>query len=98
VFAHECGFTRVHFENDNENLMKELNGIETGYRNYTGAIIDSILDLKVYFRQCMFSFVRRSGNKVAHFLAQLATTEPDKVWMEDVPSNAHSLYFSDLIS
>jgi len=45
-----------------------------------------------------FSHIQRTGNALAHFLAQLATTDPDKVWMEDVPSDASSLYFSDIVS
>lgn len=93
VFAHDCGFARVQFECDNEGVMKKLNGTRDDQRNYLGSILDSIFTFQSYFRHCMFSHVRRSGNKVAHFLAHLAATEPEKVWIEDVPPNAYSLYF-----
>jgi ribonuclease HI len=97
IFAGDCGFSRVEFESDNEKVVKMLNGSEEECKGYLGSIVDSILSLSSNFNQCSFSHVRRSGNGLAHFLAKLALADPDKVWMEDVPSNATSLYFSDLI-
>lgn len=40
----------------------------------------------------------KSGNGVAHGLAQLAITDPNKIWVEKVPAQVHNLYFSELIS
>ena len=79
-------------------MIKLLNGTKEDNRLYLGSIIDSILSLWSHFSQYIFSHIQRTGNALAHFLAQLATTDPDKVWMEDVPSDASSLYFSDIVS
>lgn len=98
IFAGECGFSKVQFESDNERVIQMLNGTEEVNRLYLGSIIDSILPLRSHFSQCIFSHTKRTGNALAHFLAQLATRDPDKVCMEDVPSDASSLYFSDIIS
>jgi len=98
IFASDCGFSKVQFESDNERVIKLLNGTKEDNRLYLGSIIDSILSLWSHFSQYIFSHIQRTGNALAHFLAQLATTDPDKVWMEDVPSDASSLYFSDIVS
>lgn len=98
VFAGECGFLKVEFESDNERVIKMLNGSGEENSCYLGYIVDSIISLRSNFSQCRFLHVRRSGNVLAHFLAQLVNTCPDKGWMEDVPSNATSLHFSDLMS
>lgn len=98
IFAGECGFSKVQFESDNERVIQMLNGTEEVNRLYLGSIIDSILSLRSHFSQCIFSHTKRTSNALAHFLAQLATRDPDKVCMEDVPSDASSLYFSDIIS
>jgi len=97
IFSIDCGFRNVQFESDCEKVIKLLQGTGEIHKNYLGTIIESILSLQICFSHCVFSHVRRNGNRLPHFMAQLAISVLDKVWMEDVPSNALPLYYSDLI-
>jgi len=53
--------------------------------------------LKTSFAYCLFTFAPREGKKVAHKLAQLAHSEPNKFWMDEVPYSIIEVYFHDLI-
>jgi len=97
-FASKRGFKKVHFESDNERLVRLLQGSEEVERMYLGSIIQSTKSLLSVFSEYKFTHVKRSDNVVAHCLAQLANTDPNKVWVDNVPIQVHHFYFLDLIS
>jgi len=70
----------------------------TAYRSYLGCMVKEIQLLNDHFETCLFSFTRRSGNMVAHNLGQLAHTEPNMVWKEEVPISINEVYFHDLMN
>jgi hypothetical protein len=97
-FARDQGFRNVHFENNNHRLIRLLQGREEDQRSYLGSLIQSILSLLPFFNMYIFTHVKRSGNTLAHCLAQIATTGPNQVWLGNVLAQANTLYFADLIS
>jgi len=93
----DCGFRRVVFEGDNESLIRRIQNGKIDDRSYLGSFIMEIQSLQYYFDKCQFSFIPRCCNKVADSLAHLAHTDPNKVWIEEVPIVVHDVYFHDLI-
>lgn len=96
-FAKEGGFRHMIFESDSNILIRKMKYGDGDDRSYFGDIIQEIRKEQSNFDTCIFNFTPRSGNKVAHQLAQLAHTEPNMVWMEEVLEATTSLYFQDLI-
>lgn len=101
--AKDCGFRRVYFESDNKRLIslikeEQLKTEEKRNRSYTGQMIKEIWKLQLSFDKCNFMFTHRSGNKVADQLAHLAHEKPNMVWIEEVPIEANTLYFHDLLN
>jgi hypothetical protein len=98
LHAVERGFQKVHFESDSERVNKLILKEEEEQRTYLGSIVRCIKSLVSMFSESKFTHVKRKGNSVAHCLAHLATTNPNRVWAGEVPDPAQSLYFHDLIS
>lgn len=98
VLAKECGFRQMVFESDSETLIRMVKDKTQSNRSYLGSIIQEIWSIKSYFDTCNFAFTHRSGNKVADSLAHLAHDKLNLVWIEEVPLDAHSLYFHDLLN
>jgi len=73
-FARGQGFRCVHFENDNQRLVRLLQGREEEQSSYLGSLIQSIKSLLPSFSMYNLTHVKRSGNALAHCLAHLATT------------------------
>jgi ribonuclease HI len=97
-FAKECGFRCVELEADNESLIQRIKvGLDTD-RSYLGLFLAEIHRLQSTFNICRFSFIPRDGNATAHSLAQLAHSEPNLVWIEEVPLAVHTMYFKDLLN
>lgn len=72
-FALELGFENVVLEGDSEILMKALKQGSSNLAHY-GHLIQDILFLSSHFLYFDCSFVRRLGNKVAHFLVRKANS------------------------
>ncbi|MED6113097.1 hypothetical protein PIB30_067776 [Stylosanthes scabra] len=51
----------------------------------------------IKLRVVEFSHVKRSGNRIAHELAQLALTNPNFMWLEDAPIDICNLALMDRI-
>lgn len=84
-FLQECCFREINIEGDNEGLMRRLkDGRNDKDSSYLGLMIKEIHQLQSRFDTCLFTFIPRSGSKVAHNLAQLAHLEPNVVWIEVV--------------
>jgi len=90
--ARDCGFRHMEFESDSEHLVGMLKSKENRNRSYMGLIIREIISLMSHFDLCVFRRTHRLGNSVAHCLAQLAHSEPNRVWIEEVPVQIQSLY------
>lgn len=61
-------------------------------------VINGSLSQLYRFREVNFSHVGRSGNKVAHTLAQFAKSVPDQyAWVEEVPDCIEGLVAQDVM-
>ena len=80
-------------ERDSEVVISALRSEEESLSSF-GHLISSI---KHYLVSCnCISFIHRSGNSVAHFLAKHAKTIDDfSVWMEDVPPQVADVLLAD---
>ncbi|XP_057418315.1 uncharacterized protein LOC130712500 [Lotus japonicus] len=95
VLSMELGFRTVNFETDFKLLydawrMKNLGS------SYLFALLSDCKDLVQFFDFCSLSFVRRTGNKVADFLAKRAGDFGDSVWIDEVPQAAMQLILDDV--
>ncbi|KAL0361676.1 UNVERIFIED_CONTAM: putative mitochondrial protein [Sesamum radiatum] len=70
-FALRRGWRRVVVEGDCLNLIRKLNAGQ-GDLSLTGPLVLDIQYFAAKFSSCQFSWIKRSGNSVAHFLAQSA--------------------------
>lgn len=98
TMARECGFRKVVFEGDNETIWKMVRKSNTEDRTYLGSVILEIQRIQLEFDICQFMFTHRENNVPAHQLAQLAISDPDNVWIEDIPPSINEVYFQDLLN
>jgi hypothetical protein len=96
--AKDCGSRRMVSESDSEALIRMVKDETQSNRSYLGSLIQEIWSIQSSFDICDFAFTHRSGNKIADSLAHLAHEKPNLVWIEEVPLEAHSLYFHDLLN
>lgn len=83
--AIEAGLTRVILETENIKLFQHLKHNRKENTSF-GFIVHDILHLASLCTFIEFSHVGRSGNKVAHKLAQISRNlEELRVWIEEVP-------------
>ncbi|XP_057441872.1 uncharacterized protein LOC130733664 [Lotus japonicus] len=95
--AVDFGFRSVCFETDCLQLFTWWKKETTGL-SYLDAIVRDCRTLIPAFSFFDFSFVRRSGNYVADFLARNASDFPDSVWVEEVPHAADPLVINDVMA
>jgi hypothetical protein len=95
--AKDCCFQNVQFESDNARVISSINSEDSNPRNYVGNIIRGIRCNKSGFRQCSFHHINRKANQAAHKLAGLAHEEPNRVWIEENPTQLVSTLVNDLI-
>ncbi|XP_048504578.2 uncharacterized protein LOC109135629 [Beta vulgaris subsp. vulgaris] len=89
--AKELGYRHLEVESDSLLAIQALRKGRGGSSEFH-LIIDDILDLVVCFDFLVWSFVKRSGNNVAHMLAHLQPWEIGKrVWVDDIPVDVMSL-------
>uniref|UniRef100_A0A803MBN7 RNase H type-1 domain-containing protein n=1 Tax=Chenopodium quinoa TaxID=63459 RepID=A0A803MBN7_CHEQI len=83
--ALDTGFSKVILEVDCLNLFYKLMN-RTRVYNALGIILNDIFSLYCLFVSLDFSFVRRTGNKVAHVLANSSRDFEDvRVWSDVIP-------------
>jgi hypothetical protein len=97
-FAIDCGFRKVLFEGDTERDFSLIQNDNTKDRSYLGSMIKEIQDLQSHFATYDFRFIHRERNIVAHKLAHLAQSDPNKIWFEEVPKLLIDVYFHDLLN
>ncbi|XP_057433409.1 uncharacterized protein LOC130726195 [Lotus japonicus] len=95
--ARELGFRRVCLETDCLQLYQWWQNGTVG-RSYLDTIIGDCRSLVPFFDVFSLSFVRRSGNSVANFLAKNASTYADCVWVEEAPDAVSGLVDLDVIA
>lgn len=97
-FALDCGFRRTLFEGDNEKIFKRIQNVENEDRLYFGFLIKEIQILQSRFNTCQCNFIHREANSTAHSMARLAHSSPNRVWIEEVPSEILDVYCKDLLN
>ena len=98
-FAVDAGFHRLIIEGDNSNVSHAISS-STVNNSLFGNVVDDICHLIGGLHWVAICCVRRSGNRVAHVLAQHArfTIDEDLYWMEDSPPPAIDALYHDLLS
>ena len=94
--AIDCGFKRMVFEGDNEKVFNLVQNDISDIRSYLGRILNEIQKLQSQIDTCRFSVISRAANSVAHNLAHLAHSDPNRIWIEEVPYSTQEVYFHDL--
>ncbi|XP_021774242.1 uncharacterized protein LOC110738174 [Chenopodium quinoa] len=96
-WAIEMGFKNVVVESDCLQLIQALRKGSKGQSNFH-LILDDVLSLCSSFDFISWSFVKCSGNKVAHTLAHYQPWELGRrVWVNDVPSCISPFVSNDLL-
>ncbi|CAL5398418.1 unnamed protein product [Camellia sinensis] len=76
-FAAELGLTNIHLEGDSLTVVKAMR--EDGHLSASfGHFLQYAIDCSKQFSSFCVSHTRRSGNVVAHHLAQMAKEDPEK--------------------
>ena len=98
-FAVDAGFYRLIIEGDNSNVTHAISSSVDNYSLF-GNVVDDIRHLIRGLHWSTICCIRRSGNRVAHVLAQHArfTIDEDLYWMEDSPPLAIDALYHDLLS
>ncbi|KAL2898590.1 E3 ubiquitin-protein ligase LAP [Bienertia sinuspersici] len=94
----EAGYRNVVLETDSMQLYWALT---KGYNvaSSLGTVVRDILGLSRACQACEFSYVRRSGNQVAHTLAEISKSYGGmRVWLEDFPNAIEQYVIADCVS
>lgn len=91
----ELGFCSVIFETDCQALFFAWNK----FGNEMPCVDFVICDCRFlsHFESLSFSFVKRTENRAADVIANLAFTSPKVIWVEDFPSGLVSLHHADVL-
>ena len=85
LFAKEMRITHCTFEGDAEVVLKAIWKKDSTHPVY-GHVITDVLSLATDFQFCSFSFVKRIGNVVAHYLARSSKSGNElQVWFNSIP-------------
>ncbi|XP_057452977.1 uncharacterized protein LOC130744833 [Lotus japonicus] len=95
--ATEFGFRSVCFETDYLQLFEWWKKGSIGL-SYLDTIVRECRLFTSAFSYFQFTFVRRSGNLVADFLARNASNFPNSVWVEEVPHDVDHLVINDALA
>ena len=96
-FAWDRGFRAAMFEGDSLLVHQVLTSSAIPPASISN-IISGVLSQASQFDECVFSFTRRTGNKVAHALAQHARHLSDSsIWLEEYPSFIENLVSQDVL-
>ncbi|XP_057444474.1 uncharacterized protein LOC130736693 [Lotus japonicus] len=93
--AIDLGFRRICVETDCVYLFRSWHATGEG-RSYLSSILRDCRLLLSGFDHFTVSFVRRTGNVVADFLAKNVKTYANQVWVEEVPAPVLPLVISDI--
>ncbi|OMO99000.1 reverse transcriptase [Corchorus capsularis] len=94
-WAREMGFHRIILEGDALNIIRKINSHESDF-SPIGAYVEEARSLKILFQNCSLQHIGKSGNMVAHHLAQHGLSINEKiVWIEDMPLWLHDSLNND---
>ena len=94
-FALELHLPSVIVEGDSKLIISAFRSEEESFTSF-GHLISSIKQRLVIFSCISFSHTRRTGNSLAHNLAQYARyIDTFTVWIEDVPPHLHHVIVTD---
>ena len=94
-FALELHLPYIIVEGDSELIISALQSEEKSFTSF-GHLISSVKQSLEVFSCISFSHTHRSGNSLAHNLAQYARRiDAFTVWMEDVPPQLHHVLVTD---
>ena len=89
------GYSHVVVESDCLNVVQALKSKQLGSSDFH-LVLEDIFSLVPCFVSVMWSFVKRSGNRVAHELAHFHPAESGQyVWRCDLPESIVSLAHDD---
>ena len=95
VFAQELGIDAFVLEGDSEVVINTLRSKEASFSSF-GHLLESAKSMLVSSICLNFSYVCRSGNKIAHNLARHARNVRGLlVWVEDVPPHLVDVLFAE---
>ena len=93
----KAGFHDLVIEGDNINVRSKTLYAEYGLFTTLAYFVQEIKTLVVGLRRGSFSYVRRSGNSMAHSLTKLVKSIfDDVIWIEDPPPLALEVLFFDV--
>ena len=93
VLRKELGITEFMLEGDSEVVINTLRSKEASLSSF-GHLLESTKSLLVTSKCIVFSYVRRTSNKVAHNLARYARhVRGLSMWVEDVPPHLYDILF-----
>lgn len=82
--AISLNFQEVCFESDNKSIIEACQGIKV-FREVRGIVAD-VISMVDKFRRCVFSWIPRRGNEVAHVIAKLASNgQLQGNWLVNLP-------------
>lgn len=93
--AEKLGARKVVFESDCLAAIRALNKLDC-FRNEAAVLVDSILNKAGDLLAVKWSHVRRSGNKIAHYLAKNLLSDVRSHWFEAIPICIQTLVSLDL--
>ena len=98
-FAVDAGFYRLIIEGDNSNVTHAISSSAEN-NSLLGNVVDDIRHLIRGLHWAAVCCIRRSGNRVAHVLAQHArfSLDEDLYWMEEAPPPAMDAVYHDILS
>ena len=96
TFAQEPGIAEFMLNGDSKIVINTLRSMEVSLSPF-GHLLESTKSTLVTSKCIAFSYVRRTGNKVAHNLAKHARhVRGLSVWVEDIPPHLYDVLFADL--
>ena len=95
LWAVDMGFRKIILEGDAAGIINQLNSCDSSY-SLAAPIIYDIKAVKRNFQCCSFSYVPRTGNGVAHELAQYGVTLSNELyWVDEAPQWLHRFICHD---
>ena len=98
-FAVDAGFYRLIIEGDNSTVTHAISSSAEN-NSLLGNVVDDIRHLIRGLHWAAVCCIRRSGNRVAHVLAQHArfSLDEDLYWLEEDPPPAMDALYHDILS
>ncbi|XP_021721482.1 uncharacterized protein LOC110689043 [Chenopodium quinoa] len=95
--ARDRGIKRVVLESDSLLVVQALRGASAG-RSTFHLLIEDITNVAASFDDVKWSFVRRNGNRVAHYLAHFQPWDlGQRMWVDHLPNDVIALVANDII-